>query len=263
MNYLLDRKNKRNKILKVIFSILIFSILIYFRSGIFDKLSVFSHFVFRPVFILGNNIGNKFSNLDAYFIFKRSLLNENEKLKSEINSMSARVLNYDSLLDENNKLKEILGRKDEKSILVLAGILSKPDQNPYDVLVIDAGEDKGIAVGDTVFALGNIPIGRVNTVYSNTAKVVLFSSPGEKTNVAISGRDIFIEMIGRGGGNFEMSLLRDIPLEKGAVVVLPGINSYVVGIVEKIISNPRDSLQKALLISPVNIQGLKFVEVAI
>ena len=44
-------------------------------------------------------------------------------------------------------------------------------------------------------------------------------------------------------------------------VVLPGINSYVLGTISTIISDPRDSYQIALLASPVNIQQLKFVEV--
>jgi len=58
-----------------------------------------------------------------------------------------------------------------------------------------------------------------------------------------------------------MILPRDFVLEKGNEVVLPGITPYVLGIVQSILSDPRDSFQKALLVSPVNIQELKFVEV--
>jgi len=58
-----------------------------------------------------------------------------------------------------------------------------------------------------------------------------------------------------------MILPRDFVLEKGNEVVLPGITPYTLGVVETIISDPRDSFQKALLVSPVNIQELKFVEV--
>jgi len=56
-------------------------------------------------------------------------------------------------------------------------------------------------------------------------------------------------------------LPRDFVLEKRTEIILPGITPYIVGIVETIISDPRDSFQKALLVSPVNIQELKFVEV--
>jgi hypothetical protein len=77
----------------------------------------------------------------------------------------------------------------------------------------------------------------------------------------LSGKDVFLEIVGRGGGNFEMIIPRDFIILKGDEVVLPGIVPYVVGIVETIISDPRDSFTKALLVSPVNIQELKFVEV--
>jgi hypothetical protein len=58
-----------------------------------------------------------------------------------------------------------------------------------------------------------------------------------------------------------MMLPRDLVIEKGNEVVLPGINIRAVATVETIISDPRDSYQKALLKSPINIQELKFVQV--
>ncbi len=58
-----------------------------------------------------------------------------------------------------------------------------------------------------------------------------------------------------------MIMPQDFTLVKGDQVVLPGIVPYVLGIVETIISDPRDPFVKALLVSPVNIQELKFVQV--
>ena len=60
-----------------------------------------------------------------------------------------------------------------------------------------------------------------------------------------------------------MIIPRDFKLLKGEQVVLPGISPKVVAVVETIISDPRDAFQKALLVAPVNIQELKFVEVQI
>ena len=73
--------------------------------------------------------------------------------------------------------------------MILSAILAKPNQSPYDTLLIDAGSGQGIKTGDTVFALGDVPIGRVDVVYDNSAKVVLFSNPGEKTEAVISGKN--------------------------------------------------------------------------
>ena len=216
--------------------------------------------IFRPVLIVGNNIGEKFSNISSFFYSKNILLENNINLRLDLNEKETMLSNYNSILAENIQMKAILGRKIEKTNMVISTILSKPNHSLYDTLIIDTGAKNGISEGKRVFAFGNIPIGRIAEVYSDSSKVILFSNPGERTEVVV-GKDIFMQVIGRGGGNFEMNLVKDITLEKGMEVVLPGIHPYVLGIVETIISDPRDFFQKALLISPVNIQELKFVEV--
>ncbi|MGH7249772.1 MAG: hypothetical protein ACREGC_02255, partial [Minisyncoccia bacterium] len=82
-----------------------------------------------------------------------------------------------------------------------------------------------------------------------------------QTDSSSQSGNIFMEVIGRGGGNFEMTLPKDVTLQKGDPVVLPGINPYVLAVTQSIISDPRDPFTKALLTSPVNIQELKFVQV--
>ncbi len=283
MSYLLDKNKKIKKYKKVSAIIFVAVVLIYFRAGIFGALSNATHFIFRPVIVLGNNIGEKFSNVGAYFKNKRMIVLKNEELEAQIAESVADRANYASVLDENNKMKEILGRKDEKMNLILAGILSKPNQSIYDTLVIDAGMNQGLKIGDRVFALGNVPIGRVAEVYANSSNVILFSNPGEKTDVVISNKpivdasgatdtvdiivtknkNIYLPAVGRGGGNFEVVLPKDFILDIGSEADLPGVNSYILGTVATIISDPRDSFQKALLVSPVNVQELKFVEVEI
>src|SRR3989344_1382773 len=184
--------------------------------------------------------------------------------------MEAKIANWCIHSDENIKLKEIFGRSENRE-LILAAILAKPDHSPYDTLIIDTGSKIGIEAGSIVFAYGDVPVGRVSDVYPDSSKVILFSNPGDKTEVLISGKlaspdasqggDIFMQVGGRGGGNFEMTLPRDLVLEKGTEVQLPGLAPRVLAIVETILSDPRDAYQKALLVSPVNIQELKFVEI--
>lgn len=280
MSYLLDKKVKKNKYLKYALFVAVFLFLM--SLGVFRGFSYVGHFVFRPVLVLGHSVGGKFSNISSYFSSKKSLLAENAELKEKLYEQEARLTNYNSLLEENIKIKEILGRKISSGLsekgMILSAILSKPNQSPYDTLVIDTGSKEGVLVDQRVFAFGDIPIGRVKEVYYRSAKVVLFSSPGEKTNVSVplslpgnkdiissdennKTSDTFMEAVGRGGGNFEMILPRDFILKKGTEVVLPDISPLVLGIVETIITDPRDSFQKALLVSPVNIQEIKFVQI--
>lgn len=261
MSYLIDKKIQRKKITKIIFGILFLLVLIYFRTSVGNSFSYLGNIFFRPILIVGQGISNRFSDIKFYFNSKKSISLENEDLKNQILESFADRANYLAVKEENNKLKEILNRKNEKTSMILSNILSKPNQSLYDTLIIDVGIDKGIEMGDTVFALGNIPIGHISEVYQNSSKVILFSNAGEKIQVVIIDENIFMEMTGRGGGNFEMIIPRDLIMEKGKQVIMPGNNSYVLALVESIISDPRDPFTKVLLISPVNIQQLKFVQI--
>jgi cell shape-determining protein MreC len=236
-------------------------LLFYFRASIFSGFSYVGLGVFRPVISVGNNLGEKLKSINAYFSSKDSLYRENEDLKLKLDSDRENRANYDSVVAENIELKDILGRKNEQVDMILGVVLAKPNQSIYDTLLIDIGINHGVKVGDKVFASGNIPIGTIREVYPSSAKVVLFSNSGEVTSVIVSGKNVSMELVGRGGGNFEMTMPRDFTLLKGDQVVLPSINNHVVAIVETIISDSRDAFQKAILVSPVNFQQLKFVQV--
>ncbi len=199
-------------------------------------------------------------SLDQTFISKSELFRENEKLKNENDSFRTQMLNYQTVLDENNLLKEAYGRK-QVGEQILAAILVKPGQTLYDTLIVDVGLADNIIVGQKVFANGNILIGEVSEVNAKVSKVKLYSSSGEKLSVIITGTDITTEATGRGGGNFEMTFPRDVEIPKGTEITVPGITPLLVGLVDEVISDPRDPLQKVLLRSPVNVQELKFVQI--
>jgi cell shape-determining protein MreC len=186
-------------------------------------------------------------------------LKENQILKDELNNEKGKNNEYFALLKKNQELKEILGRTDENKDTILASILV--NNQIFDTFIIDIGENQNIKQGDLVFAYGNIPVGRIAEVYSTSSKVNLFSKAKEKTSVIIQSKNIYIDLIGRGGGNFEIILPRDLVLEKGENVLLPDIDTYLIAKVDSIISDPRDSFQKALLTTPVNINQLRFVQV--
>jgi cell shape-determining protein MreC len=276
MSYLLDKEIQRKRFSKIALGVVILIILFYFHTSVWNGLSKTSEVIFHPVVVLGQKVKDRFESIGSYFISKNYLYNQNQKLQAEVSFDDARMANYDSVAADNASLKEILNRKDPKMNLVLAAVLSKPNQSPYDILLIDAGITEGVKTGDVVFALGNVPIGSVSDVYQDSSKVILFSNPGETTEAVISPSvnadgtvstttpstpNAFVQVVGRGGGNFEMVMPKDFNFQAGGQVVLPGINSYVLAIFQKVISDPRNSFTKVLLTSPINIQELKFVEV--
>ncbi|HEU0085472.1 MAG TPA: rod shape-determining protein MreC [Candidatus Paceibacterota bacterium] len=261
MSYLLDKKNKRKKITRLLIGVILFLILIYFREPVFGGLSALTGTAFAPVINFGQNIGERIGSIGTLFSSKQALTLENENLHREASEIRAGMENYNALLEENLMLKEIMRRTGSEATMVLSTILAKPGQSIYGTLLIDAGEKQGVNVGDLVLALGDIPLGRIAEVNSSTSKVVLFTNPGERTEAEIGG--VYFPLIGRGGGNFELETPRDYTLEKGQHAILPGISPRVVARLEGVITDPRRAFQVALLVSPVNIQQIKFVQVEI
>ena len=261
MNYLLDKKQKRKKIFKVFCVVFLFVLFFYFREPIYNGLSYTSSILFKPFLSFGNNTKERFTNFGSYLVSKENLFKENKRLKEEVEIAKAGIANYQSVAVENEKLKEILGRESGAKDLVLGIILAKPKQSVYGSFLIDIGTDQGVEKGNTVFAFGNIPIGKISDVYPSTSKVILYSAPKEELEVSIG--DKYFLMKGRGGGNFEIEAPRDFIIEKGTEVNMPNIAPKVVAKVETIISDPRDSFQKIILISPLNISELKFVQVEV
>ncbi len=214
-----------------------------------------------PIWKADNAIADKITSTNYLIRTKVSVFDENEKLQEENDSLRASMLDYQILERENLELKELLGRLPTVHDFTLATILTKPNRSPYDTIIIDVGSDLGISEGMQVLAFGNIPIGEISKVYASNSLVMLYSNPGQSTEGVIDGSNASIELIGRGGGNFEMTLPLDLPADKGMRVLLPNADLQIIAIVDAIISNPTDPVKKVILHSPANIQSLKWVQV--
>lgn len=257
-NFETRRKNLRKKILLVILVLIIALIVLSLTVA---KQALF--FIAKPIWKLESYIISLNANNIEYFRSKKSLIAEKQAMQQQIFEIGTLTALNTTLENENNTLKDLLGRKNIKQKTVLAAILVKPPQNLYDILTIDIGADQGVKVGDKVLAEANVYIGEVREVYPTTAKVLLYSSPGEKRQVVLGADSIGAEAVGRGGGNFSIFLPREIEVKENDVIVIPSITPNVFGIVEKINLQDRDSFQTILFKSPVNISELSFVEVVL
>ncbi|HEU5114291.1 MAG TPA: rod shape-determining protein MreC [Candidatus Paceibacterota bacterium] len=191
---------------------------------------------------------------------KYSLVTENRKLSAEIAAQNRSMLLLSALQSENDALLRDLGRA-AKGDYVLGAIMARPPVSPYDTLILDIGSSDGVAVGDKVYAEGDVLVGDVSDVFSGTSKVSLFSTPGRTMSVLVGSSTVATEATGKGGGNFVLTLPATTPLATGALVRLPGVKPHTFGIVDRIIVDSTDSLQTVLFRSPVNLSQLEFVEV--
>lgn len=201
--------------------------------------------------IYGSTIGNE-------FLSKRALISKVTALELQINSDQAKLSTLAQLQNENDTLKAELGRM-PKPTGVLANVLSLPNRSFYDTMNIDAGSAEGIKQDMTVYAFGSVALGTISSVAPHTATVVLYSAPGHQMTGAAVGSNVAVTLIGRGSGEYEVRLPRDVPFDIGGTVALQSADVTTLATVEKIITDPRDPFQRLLAKAPVNLQALKWV----
>lgn len=193
---------------------------------------------------------------------KRSLLREIENLKTNIEETNVLLHNAEEIKKENELLKETLGRSGGEHLL-LGYVLAKPNRSPYDTMLVDVGEEEGVRVGMRVRAYGESPIGMVAETFPKTALIRLFSSPHQETSVVIGEKQIPGVAIGIGGGNFRMLLPRDATVSLGDTIFLPGEETRILGIVERIDKYEGDTFAKIFFKSIVNPYDLSRVFIVI
>ena len=206
-------------------------------------------------------VGNFFGTIGTAVSSKISLQKENDLLQSRIAELTARLDEHDLLASQNAELKASLGRADGLHF-ILAAVVSKYTNSLYDTFTIDGGTKAGLAVGQVVYAYGQTPIGHIVATFPNTATVQLFSTPGETYDARLSPSGIDVTLTGRGGGNFVTTVPHDLVIDTQSIAVTKELHSRIIALYQKVTSDPRDPFQTLLLVAPVNINQLSFVEVA-
>jgi len=256
-----DKKeiNKRKKTTKSLIGFSIFFLL--FISGLLAWSGGLLNSIGRPIWLAQKAITDGAHNASFLMRTKGSVFRENDGLKKENLELRNAMIDYQILKTENQELRELLGRIPENYNFVLATILAKPNRSPYDTIILDAGFQSGIQEGQVVYANASIPVGQISQVYDKTSVVMLYSNPGQRTEGALDVSNASVELIGRGGGNFEMTIPLELTASKGMMVTLPSTNTEVIAVIEEIISIPTDPVKKVILRSPVNVQNIKWLQV--
>ena len=224
-------------------------------------LSFFDSFIISataPVWQMENAVIRNLHNGVGWFNSKKALVEENAMLQEKIYSLELRTLSSLNNSAQENMLLALAGRRPVPEMIVSA-VLTHPPQTPYDIIIIDAGSNERVVVGAEVFLPEGPALGSVSEVFSREAKVKLFSSAGEETNAILERDGVPVTLVGAGGGNFKLTLPRDIAVEIGDRILSPGIVPHLLAIVGEVDIRPTDSFKEVLAKSPANIFTIRFV----
>ena len=87
----------------------------------------------------------------------------------------------------------------------------------------------------------------------------LFSAPGKTTSGTAAGNDVGVTLIGRGGGEYEVRIPRDVEFVVGELIAHQSSTTRVLAEIERIATDPRDPFQRLIAKAPINLQALEWV----
>ncbi|MHB1163044.1 MAG: rod shape-determining protein MreC [Minisyncoccota bacterium] len=192
---------------------------------------------FAPVFQVSDTVAAKSHSFLTSFSDAAAMAAQNEKLATE----NATLANQNAaLLQKVANLSALIGDSSvsKSAPSILAGIVARPPESPYDTLMLAAGEKEGVLLGMEAFGDGGVPIGVVSMVQSDFSRVTLFSSPGTLTSGSVGHTNLPLTLTGAGAGTLNASAARAADVAVGDTVFVPGPGMLPIGSVVRIDSDP-------------------------
>lgn len=266
MNYLLDKntvfKNRERprRRGKVVWIFLILVLVLFFGGNIIYK-------IVSPVLtsVFGVSLGTTGSGPSVFSLFQNTndLVKENDSLKKEVVELKLRLKSDDLAKQELIDLQTITGRFKEEEKPTIAKVFRRPPYLPFDTFLVDVGREtsSSLKLGDKVLVSNSVLLGEVVQIAGQVSKIKMYSSPETKLGVIIGPNKVPADVVGVGGGNFTTELPRGTVIKKGDRVIYQALDTYLLGVVGSVDSDPRHTLQTVYISSPVNIYELSWVEI--
>ena len=259
-SYLLKSNTRRKGGWKgIIIPTLIFMLLLSIRILFPQFLSETFFGVAQAAWTVRDTITDGLSEGLVYLSSKALLSGQIGDLKEELENAQELRIQNNILREENMSLRNLLGRDDHNE-WVVAGVVAKPPRTPFDVLLLDAGKENGIANGMMVVS-GRVFLGKIIETLDGVSKAELFSLGGKSLEGVLLRTDTSLSLTGKGGGNFEAEVPRSFDIEVGDAVSLPGLDTLLIADVLSIESEVTGAFKTILLRTPININGLRRVEI--
>lgn len=194
--------------------------------------------IFTPVFqsadafaAKGHTLISGFADTAALALENERLADENAALASENSALAAKAAALSALMGAGAK-----SRKSDSG--VLASVIARPPESPYDTLVLAAGENDGVALGMGAFGAGGVPVGVVSAVTDDFSRVTLFSAPSMTTHGWVGRGNLPVVLKGSGAGTLSASLPRSAGVAAGDRVFVPGQGAIPIGTVARVDGDP-------------------------
>ncbi|OGG76251.1 hypothetical protein A2950_02255 [Candidatus Kaiserbacteria bacterium RIFCSPLOWO2_01_FULL_55_19] len=219
----------------------------------------FLHLV-TPVFRSADFVSAQSHSFLSSFRDTAKLALQNERLLEE----NAALTNENRALAQKETVLTALLGGTSRGITapeVLASILARPPESPYDTFILAQGSRAGITLGMEVFGAGGTPIGVVSSVLADFSRVTLFSSPGVSIHGWVGRASMPVTIFGSGGGTMSAELGRSANVSVGDTVFVSGPGQLPLGTVVRIESDPSSSVMTLRIMPAFNLFSASWVVV--
>lgn len=217
--------------------------------------------VFAPVFRSADSLAagshaflSSFGDVAKLSLRNEILADENAALANENQALLQKTASLEALLGSPAP-----GKSTPSGIL--AGVVARPPEAPYDTLVLAQGSRAGIALGQEVFGAGNVPIGVISSVLDDFSRVTLFSSSGVSIAGWVGSANIPLTVTGVGAGSMSASLARSANIAVGDSVFGPGPGMLPIGTVTRIDESPSSPSITLRIMPALNLFSVSWVVV--
>ncbi len=162
-------------------------------------------FALSPFAEAVNGVGREVrSVVDAAAEIDR-LRRENATLRADNDRLEQRNRTLEALATENEQLTALLAIRNSLDYsTVAARVISRELADVSRVVMIDAGSEDGLAIGDVVVGAGGALVGRVTELGASAARVTLINDPASTVIGEIVGSRATGEVVGDLGGTLVM-----------------------------------------------------------
>ena len=185
-----------------------------------------------------------------------ALVQSNQRLIEENAVLTARITDLEHLAGSaSSTVLSIPGS-------IVAGVLARPPEAPYDTLVLALPNGTSVKSGDVVLAQGGVPVGSIASSARGIAHVRLYSSSAVESAGWLGALRTPVTLVGRGAGSYFASIPGTEQASVGDMVYLPGPGALPVGTiarVDKDPSSPTVTLQIRPLVNPFTLTEVLIV----
>ena len=197
--------------------ILFFSFLLFSRSFRLGFTDFFANIVAVPSVLL--------ADMESRFSDKKSVMEENERLKERVGELTLELGSYSEAVRENERLRELLGFRERSGYdAVSAEVVARDPNNWTGAFLMNRGTEAGIEEGAAVCSSRGL-IGKVTESSEGRSAAMVITHPAFKTGAMIRGLRINGIVTGQGQDRLKMLYLPlDSEIELGQIVVTSGFS---------------------------------------